>query len=86
MLVDLYSQADFIPTEVRYPPERVLAWLKQFGEVKPWPVPAGDGVQTWYAFRPPSGLETRFRFDEDGTLVVHLFEHATRQFWREHES
>lgn len=38
MLVDLYSQAEFIPREVRQPPERFLAWLRQFGEVKSWPV------------------------------------------------
>jgi hypothetical protein len=34
ILLDLYSQADYIPPEMRtWPRQRVLDWMRQFGEV-----------------------------------------------------
>jgi len=35
ILLDLYSQADHIPPEVRtWSRQRVLDWMRQFGEVR----------------------------------------------------
>src|SRR5215469_13620625 len=68
ILLDLYSQAKFIPQEVRaWPRQRVLAWLRQYGDVREWPVHAGDVVLLASEFRAPTGLTTTFMLADDGT-------------------
>ena len=79
ILLDLYSQADFIPQEVRtWPRQRVLAWLRQYGEVREWPMPVGDVASE---FRAPSGLTTTFILTDDGKLSIFLGDHSMLAVW-----
>lgn len=70
VLVDLYDQAAFIPRDVRMPPERFLAWLRQFGEVGHMPVYRQGLYVEAYAFRLVTGLESSFWYDDEGELYV----------------
>ena len=79
VLLDLYSQADFIPQEVRtWPRQRVLGWLRQYGEVREWPMPFGDVASE---FRAPSGLTTTFILTDDGKLSIFLGDHSMLAVW-----
>jgi hypothetical protein len=80
ILLDLNSQADFIPREVRtWPRQRVVSWLRQFGEVVEWTNPAG---QTVARFTARTGLTTTFILTDEGKLKIFLFEHVMRDAWR----
>jgi hypothetical protein len=80
ILLDLYSQAAFIPPEVRrWPRLRLLGWLRQYGEVQEWPLPFGDMASE---FRAPSGLTTTFILTDDGKLSIYLGEHHMVTVWR----
>ena len=79
ILLDLYSQRDFIPREVRtWPRQRVLGWLRLFGEVWEWPLPYGGMAA---AFRAPSGLTTIFILTDEGKLSIYLGEHSMLAVW-----
>jgi hypothetical protein len=79
ILLDLYSQADYIPPEVRtWPRQRVLDWMSQYGEVQEWPLPRGE---TASQFRAPTGLATTFMLTEDGKLSIYLGEHCLLAVW-----
>lgn len=70
VVVDLSTQAAFLPPSVLNPPDRFLRWLRQYGEVGRWVVhKAGRSVEA-YAFRSVSGLEASFWYDEQGDLHV----------------
>ena len=70
ILLDLYSQAGCIPPEVRtWPRQRVLNWMRQYGEVREWPLPSGE---TAAQFQAPTGLATTFVLTEDGKLSIYL--------------
>lgn len=74
------SQADFIPQEVRkWPRQRVLGWLRQYGEVREWPIQRGY-VAT--QFRAPSGLATTFLLTEEGKLSIFVGDHSIRAICR----
>jgi len=80
ILLDLYSQAAFIPPDVRtWPRQRVRGWLRQYGEVQEWPLPFGDMASE---FRAPSGLTTTFILTDDGKLSIYLGEHCMVTVWR----
>jgi hypothetical protein len=80
ILLDLNSQADFIPREVRvWPRQRVVAWLRQFGDVREWSTPFGE---TAAVFRTPTGLTTTFMLTDEGRLKIFLYEHVMRETWR----
>ncbi len=80
MLLDLYSQADFVPMEVRtWPRQQILEWLRQFGEVQEWPLTFG-GTAT--LFRAPTGLTTTFILTDEGQLSIFLGEHSMWAVWR----
>jgi hypothetical protein len=38
VVVDLFAQAEYVPRGVQTPPERFIAWLRQYAEVGTWPV------------------------------------------------
>lgn len=75
ILLDLYSQADFIPQEVRtWPRQRVLAWLRQYGDVQEFSVPYMHGAPMTSQFRAPTGLRTGFILSDEGTLRIFVSE------------
>jgi len=73
-LVDLVSQAEYIPRDVRaWPRERILAWLAQYGEVwriEVWPIPVHLDDGNDFFFRSWIGCETGFRLTEDGSMAL----------------
>jgi hypothetical protein len=76
ILLDLHSQADYIPHEVRtWPRDRVVTWLRQFGDVREWTLPTGHIAAQ---FQAPTGLECTFILTDEGRLSLHLFEHVNR--------
>jgi len=79
ILLDLSSQAAHIPSEVRtWSRQRVLDWMRQYGEVREWPLHVGGMASE---FRAPTGLATTFVLTEDGTLSIYLGEHRMRAVW-----
>ena len=83
ILLDLYSQADFIPQEVRsWPRQRMLAWLCQYGEVREWPLVAGNDSHMAVEFRVLSGLTTTFILTDEGKLSIFVGEHSIRIVWK----
>ena len=83
VLVDLTSQVELIPFEVRRPPESFLAWLKLYGEREPFEVRYGVGGKTeqWYRFYSWWGPQTTFRLTPEGTLLLFLGDHALVSAW-----
>ena len=81
ILLDLTSQAEFIPHEVRtWPRQRVLAWLRQYGEVQDgWPRYGGDEMIT--EFRAASGLTTDFILSDEGKFSIYMGEHYWWRVW-----
>ena len=67
MLLDLHSQANFIPMEVRtWPRQQILEWLRHYGAVQEWPITfAGTAM----LFRAPTGLTTTFILTDEGQLA-----------------
>ncbi|HEV2459582.1 MAG TPA: hypothetical protein VGS80_14595 [Ktedonobacterales bacterium] len=79
ILLDLYSQTDYIPPEMRtWPRRRVLDWMRQYGEVHEWPLPHRG---TASLFRAPTGLTTTFNLTEDGQLSIYLGDHRMQAVW-----
>lgn len=79
ILLDLLSQADCVPAEVRtWPRQQVLDWMRLYGEVREWPLSTGEMASD---FRAPSGLATVFMLTEDGTLTIYLGEHRLLTVW-----
>jgi hypothetical protein len=69
VLVDLDTQAERLPTEVRtWPPERFLSWLQLSGELVEFDAPRlGYSASTrLFGFHAPSGLVTSFTLTEQG--------------------
>lgn len=69
VLIDLWSQAAYLPAEIRaWPLERFLRWLELFGEVErieiPFPGPPS------FCFRSAVGLHTTFRYSDEGRFVL----------------
>lgn len=81
ILLDLHSQAAFIPFEVRrWPRARILAWFSQFGEVSERPVDIGDIHVINVLFVAPTGLRAGFILYDDGRLIF-LGDHITWVGW-----
>jgi len=72
ILIDLASQADSLPREVReWGNERLVSWFRLFGEVSSRPLWLSDQrTLTLFEFLAPSGLLTRFAFAPDGGLYI----------------
>jgi hypothetical protein len=73
VLVDLDTQAERLPPEVRtWPPERFLSWLQLSGELVEFDAPRlGYSAGTrLFGFRAPSGLVTSFTLTEQGRFCV----------------
>lgn len=86
ILLELTSQADYIPHEVRrWPRRQMFAWLRQYGEVLEFPVQAGDNVEAAAMFIAPTGLTTTFFFTDEGCLRLYLGEHVMRTVWSSRE-
>jgi len=82
VVVDLFTQADYVPQEIRTPPERFVAWLRQYGRVETWPVYRDGQVKDVYAFRSASDLEATFWFDDAGELHIGHDESVIRRVFR----
>lgn len=68
ILLDLTSQADYIPHEVhRWPRRQIFAWLRQYGDVVKFPVRTAD---TLYGFRTGSCRMRLASYGRQGTTVV----------------
>lgn len=82
ILLDLRSQASFIPCAVRaWPRQGILAWLCQYGDVQEWPIVVGEETQVVSQFRAPTGLTTIFLLQRDGKLSIFEGEHTMRTVW-----
>lgn len=67
ILVDLRSQIEFLPQQVRNgSQEAFLRWLGQHGEVSKW----RSQDDTFYRFRSRWGIEHTFTFPTDGDISV----------------
>lgn len=68
-LIDLWSQAHYIPREVRRPHERFLAWLRLYGDVTESSFQIGENTITQYWFASPYWTgRTAFLYDDDTGL------------------
>jgi hypothetical protein len=77
LLVDLWSQAAYIPNFVRcLPPSAFLVWLRWFGDVTTWPT---DGGVAGY-FKSPYGPEASFELTDDGHLFL-IGDNWTQRVW-----
>jgi hypothetical protein len=86
ILLDLTSQADYIPHETRrWPQRRMFAWLRQYGEVLEFPVRAEDNVEMAAMFIAPTGLTTTFFLTDEGHLRLYLGEHVMKTVWKPRE-
>lgn len=83
VLVDLTSQVEFVPFEVRRPPESFLAWLKFYGQLEPLEIRHvfGGEPEQWYRFSSWWGPQTMFRLTPEGRLVIFLGDHALVSAW-----
>lgn len=73
VLVDLDTQAEWLPSEVRaWRPERFLSWLQLYGEMVEFDAPRlGYSVGTrLFGFRAPSGRVTSFTLTEQDGFCV----------------
>lgn len=67
VLVDLYSQIEFLPHQVRNGSQKAfLRWLSERGEVREW----RNQGHTVYIFRSRWGIEHAFTFPQDGDIYV----------------
>jgi hypothetical protein len=68
-VVDLLGQAEAIERHVQgWPPDDIMAWLRQFGEVTA--VPIRHAQQTVYHFESRCGMPAAFWFTPDGRLTI----------------
>lgn len=82
VVVDLLTQAAFLPPELLRPPDRFARWLRQYGEVGSWPVYQRGRRTDVFAFRSVSGLEASFSFDDQGNLHVSHDDGVIRHVFR----
>jgi hypothetical protein len=83
-LIDLCSQADFIPRKVRQPRARFLAWLRLYGEVTESPARSlGDDLTT-YDFASPYGLHAGFLMNDADQLWL-VGDHVFQRVWKDDE-
>ena len=95
VLLDLLTQADYLPPEMQdWPQERFLSWLALFGEVSPpWPIRGtarlgfvDHDIDIWL-FRAPTGRETTFIISRNHQLVIfvsmdhQILDLNVRQIW-----
>jgi hypothetical protein len=70
ILIDLDSQAEFLPVEIRtWTLDRFLAWLRPFGAVDQ-AIRHGDVRPSGWLFRHASGRWTAFAFTADGRFYI----------------
>jgi hypothetical protein len=82
VLVDLWSQADYIPRKIRrWPRERILQWLAQYGEVWQVLTPMDDSA---FWFRSWWGISATFRLTQDGQLTL-IGDHFMVPVWQDHD-
>lgn len=67
-LVDLRSQARYIPRYVRQPRDRFFAWLRAYGTLTESSFNIGGHRITIYYFKSRYGLEAAFHYDADDGL------------------
>ena len=89
VLVDLLTQAEFLPLEMQqWSQERFLSWQQLFGEVRPWPLRRydehgpTDGFITIWGFWAPSGIQTEFVISKNHQFAL-LVSGRLRQIWGE---
>jgi len=86
ILLDLTSQADFIPQEaLGWPRLLVLAWLRQYWEVIEFPLRAGDNIEMAAMFIATTGLTATFVLADEGYFRLYLGERDTRTVWSPRE-
>lgn len=90
VLVDLMTQAEFLPPEMQtWSQERVLSWLRLFGEVTPrlidWAVKYGyaDHPITVWLFRSLSGREAHFVVSKSNQFALLIAGARVYQLWGE---
>jgi hypothetical protein len=70
-LIDLSTQMRFLPQIVRtWPRERLLAWLREWGEVREVTGAGGRQLKDTYMFRSWVGQGTVFKVTDDGRLYL----------------
>jgi hypothetical protein len=73
-VVDLLGQAEAIERHVQgWPPDDIMAWLRQFGDVTA--IPMRHVQQTVYFFESWCGLQAAFWFTPDGRLITSPLDH-----------
>jgi hypothetical protein len=78
VVIDLAQQAPYIPLSIRaWPRDRVVSWLRLYGDVIHLPHPFTDGA---FLFRSWCGIETAIDFREDGRLSI-IGDHTARLVW-----
>jgi hypothetical protein len=71
VLVDLQTQMPFLPREMReWPRERLLGWLRFYGEVREVKQPWGYDEQQTYVFQSWVGLHTAFVLTNSGEMFI----------------
>jgi len=78
VLIDLWSQANYLPREVRsWPWERFVCWLELFGQVDRVEAPAVDDA---FYFISAAGPSATFHFSERDGLVL-VGDHFVWRIW-----
>lgn len=71
VLIDLTTQMPYLPAFTReWPRERLLAWLRVWGEVYKIETPYSTPDDGWFAFRSWIGLMTPFVLSSDGHMYI----------------
>jgi len=71
VLIDLTSQMPYIPRHVRdWPRERLLAWLRVWGDVDPIPTRYLEPAYDTYCFRSWLGLSMTFALTDSGRMFI----------------
>lgn len=71
VLIDLTSQMPYIPREARdWPRERLLSWLRVWGDVVMLDIPPARLGEDMYWFRSWSGCSTTFALSTEGHLFI----------------
>jgi hypothetical protein len=78
VLIDLWSQASYLPREVRsWPWERFVSWLELFGQVDRVETPTEDDA---FVFISAAGPSATFLFSKRDGLVL-VGDHFVRRIW-----
>jgi hypothetical protein len=82
VLIDLWSQIEYIPIAVRrFTSAQFVDWLRQYGEVRAVTVPLPNGQSRHGYFTSPYGPQATFVYDEPGSLFL-VGDHWFYEAWK----